>query len=73
MIFEVTHKVEQDVKPVIAAAIAEEFLEWADKQGWFLGWKPAMRQEEPKAPDGGEMGFRDLARLWAKERETKES
>lgn len=60
--FKVVTKVEQDVRPEIVAHIAEEFLEYLSKLGWDTSW--VRSTPEPKAGDGGEMGYRDMAQEW---------
>lgn len=68
--FKVVTKLEQDVRPEIVAKIAEDFLEYLDSQGWHTTWGRAT--PEPKAGDGGEMGYRDMVEMWVlslKERE----
>lgn len=60
--FNVVTKVEQDVRPEIVAKIAEDFLEYLDSQGWRTSWDRTT--PEPKAGDGGEMGYRDMAEEW---------
>lgn len=68
--FKVVTKVEQDVRPEIVTHIAEEFLEYLGRQGWDTSW--ARTGPEPKAGDGGEMGYREMAEMWVlslKERE----
>ena len=56
--FQATHKTVQEVEPAIVKAIAEEFAEWCDTQGYQLTW--ARNEPEPTELDEG-ASYADLA------------
>lgn len=69
MDFKVT--VRYDVEPAAVEAIADAMLEWMDSKGWRPVWS-CKEKPEPRAADGDELSYRDMACMFVREREERE-
>lgn len=57
---------EYDVAPEVVEEIADAMLEWMDSTGWRPSW--VYHGPEPKADDGTELSYRDMAVMFVRER-----
>lgn len=60
-----------DVAPEAVEEIADAMLEWMDAKGWRPIWS-CKEHPEPKADDDDELSYRDMAKMFVKERAERE-
>lgn len=59
---------EYEVAPEVAEEIADAMLEWLDSKGWRPVWS-CTEKPEPRADDGDELSYREMAEMFVRERE----
>lgn len=61
-----TYEVDRDA----VVEIADAFLEWLDSKGWCPKWQGDGK--EPRAADGDELSYRDMAEMFVQQREERD-